>query len=179
MLQLNILKAIPGAGKSTLISRIEKEYGKPAYVCSADDYWYFGKEKIPENYLFDIKKAHIAHQVCREKFLAALSDKEPHIVIDNTNINPKDYNYYFTNGIKNGYNVVFHTIVNCSVEESVKNNVHKVPRFVIGNMLKNFKPTPKEIDGVLTDEVVYDFYELRGIKNGNTNKETKENSNWT
>lgn len=169
MRQVIILRAAAGAGKSTLISRLEKEYGKPAYICSVDDYWYADRDKTPENYLFDLNRIHIAHKECKDKFLAALGDKESLIVIDNTNIREKEYKFYFKAAISNGYNVVFHTITNCSVDELVNSNVHKVPREAIQRMLNDFLPTPKEIDGVLTDEVVYDFYELRGIKRQDNN----------
>ncbi len=170
-----ILRAPAGGGKSTLVSKLEKEYGKPAYICSADDYWYADREKTPENYLFDLSRIHVAHKECKDKFLAAINDKEPFIVVDNTNIQQKEYKFYFKAGISNGYNVVFHTITNCSVEDCFKSNVHKVPLEAIQRMLDNFLPTTKEIDGILTDEVVYDFYELRGLQNGNSNQETKEN----
>jgi len=174
MRQVLILRSASGSGKSTLVSRLEKEYGKPAYVCSADDYWYADRDKTPENYLFDLNRLHIAHKECKDKFLAALNDKEPLIVVDNTNIRYKEYKFYFKAAISNGYNVTFHTITNGSVEELVKSNVHKVPAEAIQRMLNDFLPTPKEIDGILTDEVVYDFHELRGL-NGQSNQETKEN----
>lgn len=173
MRTLLLLQGVPGSGKSTLISRLEKEYDKPAYICSADDYWYGDREKTPENYWFDLNRLHVAHKECKDKFLAALYDKEPLIVVDNTNIRLKEYKFYFKAAISNGYNVTFHRIQNCSVEESLKNNIHKVPREAIERMLSYFIPTPKEIDGVLTDEVIYDFYELRGL-NGKPNQENKE-----
>lgn len=175
MNNLLIMRGLPGSSKSTLTIHLEKEYDKPACVCSADDYWFFGKEKIPENYIFDLNKLHIAHKTCKEKFIAAINDKEPLIIVDNTNIRLKEYKFYFTTGIELGYDITFHTIINCSVEDSLQSNIHKVPREAIERMLAAFLPTPKEIDGHFTDEVIYDFYELRGLKNGKSNKETKTN----
>ncbi len=171
-----LTSGLPGSGKSTLISRLEKEYGKPAYVCSADDYWYADRDKTPENYLFDLNRLHVAHKECKDKFLAALYDKESLIVVDNTNIREKEYKFYFKAAISNNYNVIFHRIINCSVEESFQNNIHKVPREAIQRMLNDFSPIPEKIDGTLTDVVLHDFYELRGFKNGNPNQKTEEDS---
>lgn len=159
-----ILRAPSGSGKTTLVSKLEKDYGKPAYVCSADHYWYNGKEEIIENYNFDITKLHVAHNYCKQKFESALKDNEPFIVVDNTNITLKEYKFYFQKANEFKYNVVFHTIINGSVEESLKSNVHRVPREALVRMYNTFMPTPKEIDGILTDEIIHDFYELRGIK---------------
>ena len=165
MKQVIVLRAIPGAGKTTLISRLEKEYGHLATICSADHYHYFGKEQIPDNYKFDIKNQKKAHESCRKSFSSALKSHEQLIVVDNTNINFKDYVWYYREARKHEYNVVFHTIRGCSVEDSFKSNVHMVPKFVIENMLTKFVDTPAEIDGEPTDEVVYDFHELRNFKN--------------
>lgn len=174
MRQICILRAIPGSFKTSRIPHLEEQYGSPSVVCSADHFHYYGKEQTPENYKFDIKMQGKAHQSCKDDFVAALEDNEKLIIVDNTNINEKDYLWYYRKAREYQYNVTFHTIRGCTAEQSFKSNVHSVPLFVIENMLKNFKPTLTEIDGELTDEILYDFNELRKNPNGKTNQKIKE-----
>jgi hypothetical protein len=160
MNQVVILRSLPGGGKTSLIPFIEKEYGVPAFICSADHFHYFGKEHTPENYNFSLENLSIAHKTCKNKFLEALNYNEPLVIVDNTNIKFDEYNWYFQEAIRKNYNVIFYTI-KCSVEESFNSNVHKVPLEVIQRMKETFLDTPKEIDGVSVDEKVYSFQELR------------------
>jgi predicted kinase len=163
-LTIILMRGACGSGKSTLISRLEKEYNKKAYICSADDYHYFGKEQILENYKFDLNNLHIAHKQCKEKFTEGLNNNEPLIVIDNTNIKERDYKFYYLTGREHLYNVIFHTILPGTVEQHFKSNVHNVPRAAIEQMIANLKPVPAEIKGEKTKEIFYDFNELRKNK---------------
>src|SRR5690606_8562446 len=137
MRQVLILRALPGSGKTSLIPYLEEQYGHPACVCSADHFHYHGKEHTPENYAFDVNNANLSHKSCKRKFTEAIESNEPLIIVDNTNIKEKDYKWYYLTARENNYNVCFHTIKGCNVEQSFKNNVHKVPRAVIENMYNN------------------------------------------
>lgn len=156
-----ILRGCTGSGKSTLVSKLEKEYDKSAYVCSADDFHYFGKDQITENYKFDANNLHAAHKECQNKFLDALKTKAHLIIVDNTNIKFRDYKFYYLTAREHLYNVTFHTILPGTVEQHFKSNVHNVPREAIEKMIAGLQPVPKEINGELTDEIFYDFNELR------------------
>lgn len=162
--QVAVLRGCSGSGKSTLITYLEKFYGKPSYVCSADDFHYFGKENIPENYKFSPDNLHLAHKQCKERFVDGLDYNEPLIIIDNTNIKERDYKFYYLIAREHLYNVTFHTILPGTVEQHFNSNVHNVPRAAIELMISNLKPVPSEINGELTDEVFYDFNELRKNK---------------
>lgn len=159
-----ISRGCSGSGKTTLIAYLEKLYDKPAYVASADDYHYFGQEKILANYKFDINNLHAAHKQCQRKFIEGLNSNEPLIVVDNTNIKSKDYKWYYITAREYNYNVTFHTILPGTVEQHINSNVHNVPREAIERMIAGLQPVPKEINGEPTDEIFYDFNELRKNK---------------
>jgi len=159
--QVVVLRSCSGGGKTSLIPYIEQLYGKPGYICSADDYHYFGAEKIKENYKFDINNLHAAHKQCKTRFIEGLDSNEPLIIVDNTNIKERDYKFYYLTAREHLYNVTFHTILPGSVEQHFKSNVHNVPRATIELMIAGLKPVPKEINGELTDEIFYDFNKLR------------------
>lgn len=156
-----IIRGVPGSGKTTLISQLEKEYNKKAYICSADDYHYFGAAKIKENYKFDISNIGSAHKQCQDKFTNGLISNESFIVVDNTNIKEKDYKWYYLLAKQYNYNVIFHTILPGTIEQHFENNVHNVPKNVIENMIIGLKPVPKEINNESTIEIFYDFNEIR------------------
>lgn len=169
-----ILRSLPGGGKTSLIQHIEEQYNLPAFVCSADHFHYYDKPHLPENYKYDIKRASLAHETCKTKFIEGLKYNESLIIVDNTNINTKDYMWYYKKAREYNYNIVFYSIRNCTVEQSFKNNQHMVPLFVIENMLKNYKIIPDRIflsendeDGELVDEIIYDFNELMQGKYNN------------
>lgn len=163
-MQVLILRSLPGGGKSTLISTLEKQYGYTAVICSADHFFYHGKEHTPENYQFDYNDLHLAHKICKSKFSEAINNVEPLIVVDNTNIRLREYKFYFLTAIENGYDVDIHTIKNCSMQQSYKNNVHKVPMEAIERMYNAFQDAPAEIDEHPVNEIKYDFHELRKVK---------------
>jgi predicted kinase len=158
-----VLKSCSGGGKSTLAKKLTAT--EPNHViCSADDYHYFGLEKIPSNYKFDFNNLHAAHKTCQNKFVEALDKNVSLIVVDNTNIKMRDYKFYFLTAIEYGYEVEFHTIIGGNAEQYFKSNVHSVPRNVIEKMLEGLKPCPPEINGYTTKEIFYDFHELRKNK---------------
>ncbi len=138
-----------------------KGYNRPYIICSADDYWYDGEEQILENYKFDIKKLHLAHQQCQNKFLQAIKNHTSLVIVDNTNIYEKDYKWYYLAAKQSGYIVDFHTILPGTVEQHIQSNVHGVPKEAIERMIAGLKPVPKEINGEATNEIFYNFDELR------------------
>lgn len=160
---VKIMRSCSGGGKSTLARKLTKEYASFT-ICSADDYWYNGEEQILANYKFDISKLHLAHKSCQNKFMEAIKNNEALIIVDNTNINERDYKWYYLAAMQAGYDVEFHTILPGTVEQHVQSNVHGVPKEAIERMIAGLKPVPKEINNEATNEIFYNFDELRNNK---------------
>lgn len=182
MKTLIIMRGPSGSGKSTLIAELEKDYGVTASVCSADNYWYFGKEKTPENYKFDFSKLGASHAYCYSECEKAIASNNELIVIDNTNINLRDFKDYIELGTNAEYEVILHSIVGITPEDSFRLNVHKVPLEVCIRMVKNFQKCPNNVQikdkFVKVTEVVHDYLQIRkGVfGNGKFGKENKKKS---
>lgn len=171
-----ILRGIPGSGKSTLARHLEFLYDKPATICSADNYFYYGKDHTPENYKHSIDKLYDAHKYCQNIFNKAVESKQELIVVDNTNIKIKDYKYYVVTGINSGYEVISHAITGMSPEESFEINIHNTPLSVCYRLYEKFGPCPDPIiskDNFFSiEEIVHDYKSIReGIfENGKFNQ---------
>lgn len=155
---LIILRGLPGAGKTTIINALEKQLNLTAVICSADHYFYGNKEHKPENYVFDVDKLGIAHKICMDKATKALEDNIPLVMIDNTNIKPRDYKFYIRLGKEAGYSVIVHSIVGQTAEQSYNKNVHKVPFASCERMANAYKPVLEELE---VQEVLHDFRDIR------------------
>ena len=158
--ELIILRGLPGSGKSTLIKELEKQKGCNGVICSADDFWYYGKEKVIENYKFNFKILFKAHEYCFSKFEKALNDQEPLIFIDNTNINKKDYIKYIDFATEKCYKVIIHSITGLIPEDSFKLNVHNVPLDICKKMFNSYSKFDK-IDDLGIEEVLHDYMDIR------------------
>ena len=179
MKTLVIMRGLPGAGKSTLVSKLEEEYNATAVVCSADDYFYFGKEKVPENYKFDRALLGKAHGYCKYTASKAIENNAELIIIDNTNINLRDFKFYVLTSAERGYTVVSHAITGMSPEESHKLNVHDVPLEACARMYHAYDKCPRKILGkdnfvVEVQEFKHDYKWLRkGIMNNGSFSKNK------
>lgn len=173
MKQVVIMRGPPGSGKSTLTAEVEYQYGKPATICSADHFYYFGKPQEAGNYKFDPKLIGKAHGQCKSNFEDALIDNEDLVIVDNTNIKAKEFNWYINKAIELNYNVAVYSIYGCKADECFKSNVHGVPKDTISKMIDSFADTPNEMSGVLIDEFKYNYKELRDGSIKKTGKEGK------
>lgn len=126
--QVVILRGLPGSGKSDLAWMLWKTMG--ATVCSADYYFYDGDE-----YVFDATKLGDAHAKCKEDFIHAIQNDEDVIVVDNTNTQQKEFEWYELTATHHGY-TIRHLIV-----ENRHGGVssHKVPRETINKMRNRFE----------------------------------------
>jgi len=93
---LTIMRGLPGSGKST------KAQSLGGLVLSTDDFWIRnGKYRcIPQL----LGKAHIWN---RQRCSDAMQASTPHIIIDNTNIQPSDYRPYIQLAEQHGYTYQF------------------------------------------------------------------------
>ena len=87
-----ILRGISGSGKSTVTAAIAASLppGTRYVVCSADNY-FIGPDDV---YRFDSKLLSSAHEYCRRTFDAALIDRVPVIIVDNTHAQQWEYAPY-------------------------------------------------------------------------------------
>lgn len=128
-----IMRGLPGSGKSTLIESMSSPV-----VCSADHFF------INEDgeYKFNAKLLGLAHESCKAAFSGALHDKAPLVVVDNTNTQLWEYEWYLELASDFGYQVSVVTVGDVK-EESLavyaKRNSHGVPLAAIKRMAARFE----------------------------------------
>lgn len=164
---LYIIRGVPGSGKSTYVKNhlfdihsvihstddvVEKVFapkfiGKGGiegykaffkYITETDNYGLFGA----------------AHKQNQENARRSMYKGIHKIIIDNTNLTPKECHPYVKDALDNGYEVMIITIpLKNTAEELDKRNIHGVPLEVIKKMIEKFKLYPMlTVDDVLRDE---------------------------
>ncbi len=99
-----VVRGLPGSGKSNLAHQVGQVRGN-GLVCSADAY--FLNEVDGElTYQFDPTKMKEAHRHCAMMFEEALALNAPTIIVDNTNIRPKEFSEYIADAQARGYKTV-------------------------------------------------------------------------
>ena len=99
-----ILRGIPGCGKSSFAQKIGSACVAkmmPITICCADE-WFF----VDGRYLRSQAGLSKAHQYSRGQFAHGVLDHEPVIIVDNTNLATKDYEWYVKRAYEFGYQVV-------------------------------------------------------------------------
>lgn len=139
MKKVIIMRGWPGTGKSTLAKCI-----KDAVVVSADNFFINGRTGEYKYYPDLIKNA---HQSCKDHFFRCCSENINPIVVDNTNINVRQYRFYEDVAHEYGYKVYqlvapkenHNNGLDMSAEACYKRNVHNVPLATIERMKKEFE----------------------------------------
>lgn len=129
---LTLMRGLPGSGKSTLA----REVGKNGQIFSTDDFWMQDGE-----YKFDPERIGEAHRWNQERALEAMRRGDPHIVIDNTHIEPWEAFPYAEGAQKHGYDVQVKEVDTpwrFNVEELARRNTHGVPLDVIRQMVSKW-----------------------------------------
>jgi predicted kinase len=170
-----ILRGLPGSGKSTLSNKIIQNKKCDSVICSADHFFYNGKEMTPENYKYDQNLVGAAHNYCLDKFLISIENGIPLIIVDNTNTKISDFKAYVELAIKNNYLYEIHSIFGITPEKSFERNTHNVPLEVCKKMFNRFN----KINHILINKQMISISEIEHnyseIEN-EFNKKNKEES---
>ena len=136
MKKLIILRGLPGSGKSTKAKEILPK-GPLKVICSADTFMINAQGE----YIFDSKKLERCHTACKIEARLSMYNRIPVIVIDNTNIQKWEYQYYLDKAKQCNYEVEIQIVGNLTDTEMYwKRNIHNVPREVIERMAQRFEP---------------------------------------
>lgn len=133
-----ILQGVSGSGKSTAIARIEERAGMRASVVSADHFFMVGGE-----YKFSLAGLTEAHATCFRKYLKALTESEPLVVVDNTNTSDWEVSPYILGANAFGYAHKIMQIRVRDLEKAATRNTHGCPLAGIqgqAERIANFKP---------------------------------------
>jgi predicted kinase len=123
------MRGIPGSGKSGLAELLA---GARKAIASADHYFDMKGKFAPA-------ELGIAHKFCQDQFMKFIATGEPMIVVDNTNIKRRDFEFYTTTAKDNGYAVV--TVIAEEMDPKVcfARNQHAVPLATIERMAATFE----------------------------------------
>lgn len=143
MKQVFILRGLPGSGKSYYAQTLADELGgvdtSQYLICSTDDY--FVNEQ--GEYHFDKFKLPQYHNLNLARFINALAQNIPLVIVDNTNIKKWEFIVYSQAAHALGYQVK-EVIVGEVKDKSMqhlyaKRNTHNVPLKTISKMAYMFE----------------------------------------
>jgi tRNA uridine 5-carbamoylmethylation protein Kti12 len=142
-----ILRGLPGSGKSWLTHELYMAacVSKLRYdVCSADEYFTEWTQNL-EKQVYNWTAAEIgnAHAWCRLNFRRAVYHGIEVVIVDNTNVNAKDVEFYYQHALDNNYRVELvepDTEWRYNVEECAKRNKHNVPLEALQRMQTRWEP---------------------------------------
>ena len=137
-----LTRGIPGSGKSTYI----RENYPSALVCSAD-HFFVDKQGV---YNFNPKMLGCAHGSCKRKFEKSLLKGVPSVVVDNTNMQWKEYGPYLKLAKKHGYAITVVRFV-VPVDVAFGRNSHGVPLEVIQGMSDRMDDIPDKYTELIVE----------------------------
>jgi len=131
-----IVRGLPGSGKGHWVK--SQDFPEGWAYCSADDF--FVTEDGQYNYIRSRQGE--AHAWCLKKFITALADKAPCIVVDNTHTRRWEYDNYLHLACLQGYETKVVEIV-CQHRTMAKvfayRNIHNVPEDVVEGMFDRWE----------------------------------------
>lgn len=136
MKKLIIVRGLPSSGKSFLSKQLyqtAKGFGKSCAILSTDEFFIIGGR-----YKWSGKFIGVAHNWNYARCCKAIFDKTDYIIIDNTNLQFKEFEKYIGIAIENGYSIEIvesNTPWKHDIEELTKRNTHGVPKETIQKML--------------------------------------------
>ncbi|KAH3743940.1 RNA ligase, T4 RnlA family protein [Pelomyxa schiedti] len=167
-----IMRGLPGSGKSHLTSLLCSRSGEEdVAICSADSFFETGgnlpKRKLKQLGFYDgdaaaqeatrnrlyaesfsIERIAAAHEHCHAQFTAALQSNAQIVVVDNTNLQLKDYTTYLQEAKSHSYKSVVIELV-CSNQDAAgmfhSRGKHSVPFKDLFAMMSRFEECPTAI----------------------------------
>ena len=139
-----IMRGWPGSGKSTLAKKIATHFykkGQPAFIASADNYF---TDPVTGKYDWRKEEIDVAHRYCKSVFREAVNMGQV-VIVDNTNLQRKYYEYYVNYAKAYGYKVfqaLPTTVWQHDIEACQKYTVesgHSVPLATIRSMQRDFE----------------------------------------
>jgi predicted ABC-type ATPase len=154
-----IMRGLPGSGKSTAANKISQIYNHWSGTASADNYWMHGNE-----YRFDPTQVPKNHHYCLRTFIEMVgvgpgTKSNPQfqaVIVDNTNLALHEFSHYVKIAQACGYNVVVLTLI-CSVEDSLKRNVHSVPEKTIRAMQRRLADSIESVGTSCNSEKIPNY----------------------
>lgn len=120
-MKVYILAGASGCGKSQMAQKIYAAHPR-VVICSADDYLYDSNGV----YAWSADKLPGAHNECLKKFIAAVQDEVPVVVVDNTNTTIAEMAPYYSIATAYGAEVEL-IILFCNAEKAARRNKHNTP----------------------------------------------------
>ena len=156
MKNLIIIRALPGAGKSTLAELIAASTPGSSAICTTDDYpglytydedmgLVFNGMQFDEN---DVPMIVKAHQWNQETAESAMVDGKNTVIVPNTNVMRWEFQSYLDLAEREGYQVFVISLFDggCTDEELLHRNAHGVPLQAIQGMRERFEHDWKNAD---------------------------------
>jgi len=133
MTNVIVIRGLPGAGKSTYLS---KHYPN-AVICSADQYFLDQNG----NYNFNSKLLNEAHRWCFRKYLTACNVGNKLIAVDNTNTQLFEFYGYVQVALSYAFDLEIIRL-ETPVDIAAKRNVHNVSLNNVKMMRERFQDIP-------------------------------------
>jgi predicted kinase len=128
------MRGTPCSGKSTFVNNNFSD----GIICSADHFMMTEDGK----YNFAFEKLQPAHNACFDKFVKALHNKEPLIVIDNTNVKSAHMKTYVNAAKQHEYNIRIIRVVTPLEVVKTRDNGHNVPFETVQRMFEQMEEIP-------------------------------------
>lgn len=138
MRKMILMRGVPGSGKSFLAKRLAGRLGGKIY--SADDMLMTGEE-----YVWTSPLVYTAHQIVQQLVKLAMIRNEKVIIIDNTNIRPRQARPYVELAVKHAYEIEVReptTHWRHDVQELLARGTHSIPQEVLEHMVETWKNVP-------------------------------------
>lgn len=122
---VEILFGMPGSGKSTycrgVLATANDKY--TVAVHNTDSYLY----EDDGSYSWTPARMRAAHKSNFKAFKESISKGVFHIIVDNTNLAPKEWTKYVNMALIAGYSINLHKMPVITPKESFERNIHNVP----------------------------------------------------
>lgn len=133
---VEILRGIPGSGKSTYAEKKTRIDDLAVQIVSADSYHY-----VDGVYKFKSENLSEAHKKCKKDFHQYIQEKDLDLlIVDNTNITRQEFEPYYLAAIAAGHEIEIVTFL-APLEQCIHRNVHGVPADKVFQMYQNLLST--------------------------------------